>query len=329
MSSAIVQQNNDSAVAQWSPEQVNIIKQQIAPKCSDGELALFGQVCQRTGLDPFAKQIYAISRKQKVDGQWVEKMSIQTSIDGYRLIADRTGKYAGSETFWCGPDGVWKDVWLSSYPPAAAKVLVYKVGSAHSFGGVARFDSYKQTNRSGDLTSMWAKMPDVMIAKCAESLALRKAFPAELSGLYTREEMMQADNESPAQSALGLAGASRFKFILGKTGHKKSRVVAIANKLGVPASSTQLSPEQIIQLRNQLFADWGVSQGVFNAPQHAMASLRHIEGYDGPDDAAVWDAWEVKVGMKKADMETEAVDAEVVYDGSSESIDKDSNWENA
>ena len=182
------------ALAQWNDQQIELIKTQIAPKCSDAELALFGQVCQRTGLDPFARQIYAIKRGQ---GE-TEKMSIQTSIDGYRLIADRTNKYGGSETLWCGQDGQWVDVWLANDPPAAAKTLIYKVGSDKPFVGVARFDSYKQeywdkTEKRYKLSSLWAKMPDLMIGKCSEALALRKAFPAELSGLYTREEMMQAD----------------------------------------------------------------------------------------------------------------------------------------
>lgn len=310
MSSAITQQNSGSALTQWNSEQLTIIKQQIAPKCSDAELALFGQVCQRTGLDPFARQIYAISRRQKNGDQWVEKMSIQVSIDGFRLIADRTNKYAGSETYWCGPDGQWVDVWLSSEPPAAAKVLVWKAGSTQSFSGVARFDSYKQEFK-GSLSSMWAKMPDVMIAKCAESLALRKAFPAELSGLYTREEMMQADNDQPIAAAHSSSPVTdRFNFIAGKTGHNKDQAIASAQAIGVPASSRDMSPEQFIQLRNRMLADWGMTQGAFNHVNHAMASLRHLEGYDGPNDKAVWDAWEEKVGTKLAE-QPEVIEAQV------------------
>ena len=119
------------------------------------------------------------------------------------MIADRTGRYGGSETFWCGSDGVWKDVWLSPEPPAAAKTVVWKIGSDKPFVGVARWDSYKQESDvyknnqpTGEkkLTNLWEKMPDTMLGKCSESLALRKAFPAELSGLYTREEMAQADS---------------------------------------------------------------------------------------------------------------------------------------
>ena len=168
-----------SAIASWDGSQIEIIKQQIAKGCSDGELALFGQVCQKTGLDPFSRQIYAISRGGK--------MSIQISIDGFRTIAARSGLYGGSMTEWCGDDGVWRDVWLSSKPPAAAKTTVWRKGCPNPFTGVARYGAYSQGN------SMWSKMPDTMIAKVSEALALRKAFPAELSGLYSSEEMQQAD----------------------------------------------------------------------------------------------------------------------------------------
>lgn len=173
--------NSDNiSIASWDSEQVQIIKQQIAKGCSDGELALFGQVCQRTGLDPFSRQIYAISRGGK--------MTISTSIDGFRTIAARSGLYGGSQTDWCGDDGIWYDVWLQNKPPAAAKTTVYRIGSPMPFVAVARFGAYEQSSNQ-----IWKKMPDLMLGKCSESLALRKAFPAELSGLYTTEEMQQSE----------------------------------------------------------------------------------------------------------------------------------------
>jgi phage recombination protein Bet len=185
---------------EWNQEQIDIIKQQIAVGCSDGELALFGQVCQRTGLDPFSRQIYAISRNayNPETKQKEPKMTIQVSIDGFRTIAARSGLYGGSKSYWCGEDGRWVDVWLSSKPPAAAKTEVWRVGSPEPFTAVAKFGSYAQSF-NGKLSGLWEKMPEVLIAKCSESLALRKAFPAELSGLYTSEEMTQADATAPAQ----------------------------------------------------------------------------------------------------------------------------------
>ena len=144
-------------------------------------------VCKKTGLNPFAKQIHAVMRKTK-DGH--NTMTIQTSVDGFRLIADRTGCYAP------GREATYEYNDKGDLVSATAYVKkMTKDGTWHEVSANAAWDEYAVYYNEKPST-FWAKMPRVMLSKCAESLALRKAFPAEMSGIYTREEMQQADNDA-------------------------------------------------------------------------------------------------------------------------------------
>lgn len=177
-------------LVQFNPDQLDLIKRTIAKDATNDELALFIHQCERTGLDPMDKQIYFQKRSGKV--------TIITAIDGFRLIAERTNRYAPGGTWWCGSDGEWKEVWPEGEPPIAAKVTVKKVvgGVIVEAPAVAHYSEYV-VKYNGKASDMWAKMPRNQLAKCAEALALRKAFPRELSGLYTSDEMGQADNVAP------------------------------------------------------------------------------------------------------------------------------------
>lgn len=166
--------------AEWESK-LDLIRRTVASGATNDELELFFHQARRAGLDPLAKQIYFVKRK----GKGV----IQVGIDGLRLIADRTGIYAGND------DAEFIGTSEQGYP-AKARVTVYKMvqGQRCAFSATARWDEYYPGDDQG---FQWRKMPHAMLGKCAEALALRKAFPAHMSGLYVHEEMEQADLRAP------------------------------------------------------------------------------------------------------------------------------------
>lgn len=177
---------------QLQPEDVQTLRETYGADLTDSEFRLFLAVAQERGLNPLNRQIHPVKR----GGQGNSKMVIQTAIDGFRLIAQRTGAYAGQTAKqWCGLDGRWTDVWISDQAPLAARVGVHKRGFVEPLYAVAHYREYVQRTSGGEPNAMWKKMPANQLAKCAEALALRIAFPEELSGMYTDDEMAQDDSD--------------------------------------------------------------------------------------------------------------------------------------
>ena len=169
-----------------SRDQVELIKKTVAIGATDDELKLFLYQAEKRGLDPLTRQIHFIKRKRWNDDtkSYDEVGTIQTGIDGFRLIADRTGKLGGIKRgVITGDNGellrAWAEVYRNDWKEPAREEVSFK--------------EYCQKKKDGEPMGLWKTMPETMLKKVAEAAALRMAFPENLSGLYSDDEMSQAD----------------------------------------------------------------------------------------------------------------------------------------
>lgn len=180
-----------------------------AENLTDTELVMFLYFCKRRGLDPLLKQVYPIKRQRKVTKRDPDKgfnvteyedyLCIQTGIDGFRVIGQRSQRYRGQVgPFWAGENGEWRDLWLDvRNAPFAAKVGIRMEGFQDPVWGVARLAEYQVKS------PFWNNPAKAcaQLAKCAEALAWRRACPEDLSGMYVESEMHQADEDAAMSSA--------------------------------------------------------------------------------------------------------------------------------
>lgn len=180
MSSAPIVRAVPSAF-EFNPEQRRMILDSFLSGASEAEATVLLELARVRRLNPITRQIHFVKRWD-MDKQR-EVWAAQVGIDGFRSIAERTGLYDGQDEPEFGYSTVDGRRVLVS-----CKVKVYRKDWSRPAVGVAFLNEYAQRKKDGNFTRMWAEKPHVMLAKCAEALAFRKAFPEDTSGLYAPEE---------------------------------------------------------------------------------------------------------------------------------------------
>lgn len=224
---------NDIVIPPGFNEDIDLLIQTYASDLTPREFSLAIASAHQRGLSIVKKQIYF----WKQGGKMIEVVG----IDGFRSIAESHRDYAGQDgPYWCAEDGVWKDVWLSSDPPRAARVGILRQGFGQPLYGIALWSEFNKGNDT------WKKMPTIMLAKCAEAQAIRKAFPEQLGGLYIPEEIIETTG----------------RVVTRGTGENRS---AVAGN-GRPASASVEDPERT-KAKGQL---WHIANKTYGWDQETL-----------------------------------------------------------
>lgn len=233
-----------------------LLRRTITQHLTQDEHELFCRACERSGLDPFGRHVYPVKREQfnPETRRKESTFAAEATIDGLRLSAERTAKYRGQiGPFWCGPDGQFLEIWTSPEPPTACKVGILREDFQEPVWGKALYQEFVQTYPDGEPTPFWLKMAANQLAKCAEALGFRKAFPREFSGLYTHDEMGQSEViEMPKRETDQSIPVPLRQFVNRGTGDRRN-----------VAAAFQFLQDQFIQ--------------AFGAAGQEMFSKRHLQ----------------------------------------------------
>lgn len=231
-------------------DRIAAVRGALAPDLNDQELSLFALVAQRSGLDPFSKQIHAVKR----DG----RVTFQTGIDGYRSIAERTGEYRGVTE----PDFGEMVTDTRGAHPEWARVGVRREGRETQYATAYWDEFVPAPGQSGKGDQMWRKMPRNQLAKCAEALAFRKQFPHVFGDVYTDDEMHQADSRSAADAQAAQVAAIPAG---------RDRIAARRAQIAQPSQPFADAPQQAPEPEAAPVAAEPVEEAVVAAPCDASS----------------------------------------------------------
>ena len=191
---AVVQSAQPTTRLRFDDDQRRLIKDTCANGATDSEFAALVALAEERGLNPLHGECYFVKRYDKSRAR--EVWAIQASIDSFRIKAEETGLYAGQDE----PEYEYNDPERKSLRLARVRVYRKDWGDRPAVG-VAHYAEYVQTTKDGQPTQFWRTKAHVMLSKCAESIALRKAFPTRLAKVYTAEEMDQAEGQDVVEAA--------------------------------------------------------------------------------------------------------------------------------
>ncbi|MDD2246399.1 MAG: phage recombination protein Bet [Proteiniphilum sp.] len=159
--------STDLTTKDFSANEIALIKNIAAPKCTDDEFKLLLYQAQTYNLDPLLKQIWAVKYSDN------KPASIFAGRDGFLAIAHRSGAFDGMESGF-KQDGTNVIGWAKVYRKDMSRPFSVEV-------------NMKEYNRN---QGTWLTHATTMIVKVAEAQALRKAF--QISGIYSPDEMPEA-----------------------------------------------------------------------------------------------------------------------------------------
>ena len=175
------------SAAEW-----RVLRDAIFPSAeSDEAVCMAVDYCKARGLDIFKKPVHIVPIWDKKKGRLVE--TVWPGIAELRTTAARTGDYAGKDAPEWGPDKTQQfDSNVTVTFPEWCRVTVHKIVHGHRVGYTGEvywIETYASKGKANTPNEMWRKRARGQLAKCAEAEALRAAFPEEIGGEHSAEEM--------------------------------------------------------------------------------------------------------------------------------------------